>query len=94
MINNMDTVLINGTQLLLDRIYDNIGFNQIPDKILRHLVIARVSQPASKLATTKYLKSYYDEDIDSNNIYRYMDKPYNTQQELVWSTLVKFLEVR
>lgn len=82
-INNMNAVLINGTQLLLDRIYDNIGFNQIPDEILRHLVIARVSQPASKLATTEYLKSYYDEDIDLNHIYRYMDKLYNTQQELV-----------
>lgn len=82
-INNMDAVLINGTQLLLDRIYDEIGFNQIPDKILRHLIIARVSQPASKLATTEYLKSYYDEDIDLNNLYRYMDKLYNTQQELL-----------
>lgn len=29
------------------------------------------------------MKSYYDEDIDLNNIYRYMDKLYNTQQELV-----------
>mgnify|MGYP000385676109 CR=1 FL=1 len=82
-INNMDAVLINGTQLLPDRVYDDIGFNQIPDNILRHLIIARVSQPASKLATTEYLKSYYDEDIDLNNIYRYMDKLYNTQQELV-----------
>ena len=79
----MDAVLINGTQLLLDCIYDNIGFNRIPDEILRHLVIARVSQPASKLATTEYLKSYYDEDIDLNHIYRYMDKLYNTQRELV-----------
>lgn len=82
-IDNMDAVLINGTQLLLDRIYDDIGFNRIPDEILRHLVTARVSQPASKLATTEYLKSYYDEDIDLNHIYRYMDKLYNTQQVLV-----------
>ncbi len=82
-INNMDAVLINGTQLLLDRIYDDIGFNRISDEILRHLVIARVSQPASKLATTEYLKSYYDEDIELNHIYRYMDKLYNTQRELV-----------
>ena len=82
-INNLDSVLINGTQLLLERIYDDIGFNRIPDQILRHLVIARVSQPASKLATTEYLKSYYDEDIDLNHIYRYMDKLYNTQRDLV-----------
>ena len=81
-IDNMDAVLINGTQLLLSRIYDSIGFNRIPDEILRHLVIARVSEPASKLATTEYLKSHYDEDVDLNHIYRYMDKLYNTQIEL------------
>ena len=45
----MDAVLINGTQLLLDCIYDNIGFNRIPDEILRHLVIARVSQPVRRI---------------------------------------------
>ena len=81
-VDNMDAVLINGTQLLLNLIYDNIGFNRIPDEILRHLVIARVSQPMSKLATTEYLKSHYDQDVDLNHIYRYMDKLYNTQMEL------------
>ena len=80
-VENMDSVLINGTQLLLNQVYDSIGFNRIPDEILRHLVIARVSQPKSKLATVDYLKSYYDEDVDLNNIYRYMDKLYNTQME-------------
>lgn len=79
---NIDNVLINGTQLLLDQVYDSIGFNRIPDEILRHLVIARVSQPRSKPATVDYLKSYYDEDVDLNHIYRYMDKLYNTQMEL------------
>ena len=45
-------------------------------------MIARVSQPKSKLATVEYLKSYYEEDVDLNHIYRYMDKLYNTQMEL------------
>ena len=81
-LSNIDNVLINGIQLLLDQVYDSIGFNRIPDEILRHLVIARVSQPRSKLATVDYLKSYYDEDVDLNHIYRYMDKLYNTQMEL------------
>ena len=82
-VENMDAVLLNGTQLLLGQIYDRIGFNRVPDDILRHLVISRISQPRSKLATVAYLKSYYDEDVDLNRIYRYMDKLYNTQQELV-----------
>lgn len=81
-VSNMDAVLINGTQLLLGQVYDSIGLNRIPDEILRHLVIARVSQPNSKLATTDYLKSYYDQDVDLNHIYRYMDKLYKTQMEL------------
>lgn len=83
LVNNIDSILINGTQLLLNRIYDDIGFNQISDEILRHLVIARVCQPASKLATVSYLKSYYDEDVDLNHIYRYMDRLYNTQMDIV-----------
>ena len=66
-IENMDAVLINGTQLLLNQFYDNIGFNLIADEIFRHLVIARVSQPMSKLATTEYLKSHYDQDVDLNH---------------------------
>ena len=81
-LSNIDNVLINGTQLLLNQVYDSIGFNRIPDEILRHLVISRVSQPGSKLATVDYLKSYYDEDVDLNQIFRYMDKLYNTQMEL------------
>jgi len=79
----VDSVLMNAPQLLLSRVYDDIGFNRIEDEILRHLVIARICQPMSKAATVDYLKSYFDEDIELVNIYRYMDKLYNTQRELV-----------
>ena len=82
-VGNVDSLLINGTQLLLNGIYDDVGFNAIKDEILRHLVIARVAQPRSKAATVEYLKTYYDEDVDLSKIYRYMDKLYNTQQEAV-----------
>ena len=88
-VSNMDSLLINGTQLLLGRIYDSIGFNAIDDDVLRHLVIARLTQPRSKLATVDYLKSYYDEDVDLNRIYRYMDKLHSTQQELAQSISVE-----
>ncbi|MDR3118912.1 MAG: IS1634 family transposase [Mediterranea sp.] len=83
MLSKVDSVLINGTQLLLNRIYDGIGFNRIEDDILRHLVIARISQPASQLATVAYLKSYYDEDLELNWIYKYMDRLYATRRELI-----------
>ena len=74
---------INGTYLLLSQVYDRIGFDVIKDEVLRHLVIARISQPSSKLATVAYLRSYYKEDIDLSRIYRYMDKLYNSQMELL-----------
>lgn len=88
-VGNLDALLINGTQLLLGRIYDEIGFNTVDDEVLRHLVIARLTHPRSKLATVEYLKSYYDEDVNLDKIYNYMDKLYNTQQGLVQSISVE-----
>ena len=82
-LSNIDSLLINGHRLILDQVYDSIGFNEIPDEILRNLVVARISQPMSKRATVEYLKSYFDEDLELFNIYRYLDKLYNTQRETV-----------
>ena len=82
-ISRIERTLHNTPQVILNHIYDSIGFNAIDDDILRHLVIARVCQPQSKVATVEYLKSYFDEDIRLHNIYRYMDKLYNTQREKV-----------
>ena len=83
LVSRIEGVSINGTQLLLNQIYDSIGFNRIRDDVLRHLVIARICQPSSKRATVFYLRSYYKEDVDLSRIYRYMDKLYNTQMEMV-----------
>jgi transposase len=81
LLSNIENVLINGTQLILDKVFKITGFNAIEDDILRQLVIARLGQPMSKSATVDYLKSYFDEDIQLYKIYRYLDKLYNTQQE-------------
>ena len=83
LLSNIDNILINGTQLILDKVFRSIGFDQINDDILRHLVVARLSQPMSKSGTVEYLKSYFDEDIELHKIYRYLDKLYNTQQEKI-----------
>ena len=76
-------MLINGTQLILDKVFKITGFDAIEDDILRQLVIARLGQPMSKSASVDYLKSYFDEDIQLYKIYRYLDKLYNTQQEQI-----------
>ncbi len=81
LLSNIENILINGTQLILDKVYRNVGFDTIEDDILKHLVIARLSQPMSKAATVDYLKSYFDEDVHLQKIYRYLDKLQNSQQE-------------
>lgn len=82
-LSHITKILMNAPQVILGHVYDSIGFDKVGDDILRHLVIARCCEPQSKLATSAYLKSYFDEDISHHMIYRYMDKLYNTQQELV-----------
>ena len=82
-LDNVDSILLNGAKLILDKVYDSVGFNKIPDEVLRHLVVARLCQPMSRLATVDYLKSHFDEDVDLSKIYRYLDKLYNSQQQTV-----------
>ena len=80
---NVENILINGTQLILDKVYSRIGFDNIQDEVLKQLVIARLCQPSSKSGTVDYLKSHYDEDVHLSKVYRYLDKLYNTQKEKI-----------
>ena len=73
----------NAPQIILERIYDGIGFDAIGDDTLRLLAIARVCQPKSKLATVDYLKRCFNEDVKLHKVYRYMDTLYNTQREKI-----------
>lgn len=63
---NTDNVILNlvdsissmtrvGYELLLGRIFDEIGFSCIQDTLFRELVIGQVAFPKSKLKTKKYL---------------------------------------
>src|SRR5690625_5572738 len=83
LLSNVDNILINGTEKLLTRVYNRIGFDNIDDEILKYLTIARLSQPMSKSETVEYLRSYFDKDIKLKKIYRYLDKLYNTQQDKI-----------
>lgn len=72
-----------GYDLLLGRIFDDIGFGKVKDDIFRELVLARVAFPKSKLKTTEYLYRYKHIDWDEDQLYRYLDKLHATQKELV-----------
>ena len=86
---NIENILVNGDSLILDRIFDRIGFDKIEDDVFRKLVVARLSCPSSKAATVEYLKNHFDEDVDLSKIYRYLDKLNHTQQEKVQDISVR-----
>lgn len=71
-----------GYDLLLGRVFDEIGFDQIEDDLFRELVIARVAFPKSKLKTKEYLYRFKQIHYDEDQIYRYLDKLHSTQKEL------------
>ena len=81
--NNIENILLDGTGQLLNRVYSMIGFDRVKDTVLKELVIARICQPGSKSATAAYLRSHFDEDIDLNKIYRYLDVLQSIHQPLV-----------
>lgn len=61
-------------------VFDDLGFNRLlganrdgSSKVLRDIVMARLAQPASKLATSKLLEKDFGIDINVNKIYRMMD---------------------
>lgn len=82
-LNGIKSLRREGLELVLGKLFDEIGFNKIDDPIFRQLVIYRLVYPSSKLKTTEYLYRYQQIDWDENKVYRYLDKLHKTQKELV-----------
>ncbi len=83
LLDNVENILLNGTQLILNEVFKLVGFDVIDDDTLKHLVVARLCQPASKSGTVDYLKSHFDEDVELHKIYRYLDHLHNTLQDKI-----------
>jgi transposase len=82
-IQGITAIKVIGVDLLLGRIFSEIGFDIITDTLFRKLVIARLCYPASKLKTTDHLRRYENYETDEDKIYRYLDKLYKTQKRTV-----------
>ncbi len=63
-----------GPELIFGRIYDGIGFGAVKEDLFRHLVIARLAFPLSKLKTVEYLYRYQGIHLDIDAVYRFLDK--------------------
>jgi transposase len=81
--NGIKELSLVGPELLLGKLFDEIGFNAIKDELLRHLVLTRLCYPVSKLKTADYLFKYKGLFVDVESIYRYLDKLNSKQKEQI-----------
>lgn len=72
-----------GPELLLERIFEEIGFDRLNDQLFRHLVISRIVFPSSKLKTVEYLNRYFGTCYDLDRMYRYMDELQGKHKQLL-----------
>lgn len=72
-----------GTEMLLGKLFDEIGFRAVGDDIFRRLVLSRLVFPVSKLRTSDYLDKYHNLDCPVQHIYRYMDRFHSSEAERV-----------
>jgi transposase len=80
---NIEQIDIIGTELLLCKLYEEIGFSHLNEPLLRKLVFSRLCFPVSKLKTSDYLMKYHSEEISVDKIYRYMDKLIGLQKDQI-----------
>lgn len=62
-----------GPELIFGSIFDRIGFDAIQEPLFRHLVIARLAYPTSKLKTVDYLYRYQGIHTHEDTVYRFLD---------------------
>ena len=82
MLNNRNIQTI-GPELIFGSIYDEIGFNEVKDDLFRHLVLARLAFPLSKLKTVDYLRRYQGLDIKIDAVYRFLDRLESQHKSLI-----------
>jgi transposase len=80
---SVENITVSGTELLLDKLFNDIGFDVIKDDIFKWLVYSRICFPSSKLKTCDYLRTYHGLDFQVQDLYRYMDKLYTNYKETV-----------
>lgn len=83
-------ISVIGPELVFGKLFNNIGFSKIKDDLFRHLVIARLAYPGSKLRTVDYLKRYRGVEIDVSKIYRFLDVLNETLKTEVENTAFQY----
>jgi len=72
-----------GPELIFGQLFDRLGFNIIKEKLFRHIVIARLAYPTSKLKTVDYLYRYQGLQFNVDEVYRFLDKLRDKYKDIV-----------
>lgn len=83
LISSIRQISIAGIELLLGKLFTEIGFGAIEDELFKKLVLARLCYPSSKLKTVDFLRRYEHFETSEAAIYRYLDKLNKTQKRTV-----------
>lgn len=70
-----------GADLLLGKLFDKIGFNQVDPPLFKPLVLGRIAYPVSKLRTIGYWVDQYGLSVHVMGVYRYLDKLHTEQKQ-------------
>lgn len=82
-LNNISEVIVCGVDLLLGKLFSEIGFDQIESPLFRPLVLTRIENPVSKLKTADYWFKYHNVSVEVARIYRYLDRLHENEQETI-----------
>lgn len=74
---------VSGVELILGKLFNEIGFNQVKEPLFRHLVLSRICYPGSKLKTVEYLLRHHQVFYEIDAVYRYLDKVTGKYKELL-----------
>ncbi len=72
-----------GPELIFGTLFNRIGFNVVKEDLFRHIVIARLAYPTSKLKTVDYLYRYRGITVTPSAVYRFLDDLCDTYKETV-----------
>ena len=72
-----------GPELIFGTLFDRLGFNAVKEELFRHIVIARLAYPTSKLKTVDYLYRYKGVTVGLQTVYRFLDTLNDSYKEKV-----------
>jgi hypothetical protein len=64
-------IQVIGPELVIGKMFDKVGLNQVNQELFRHLVLCRIVHPGSKLKTVDYMHRYHGRSISVMQVYRF-----------------------